>query len=297
MLQSQIVAYVPNSVVKYLLVQSDVEGKRGKWIAKIQEYDLDIKPNKLVKGQGLAKLLTESNFKALGINLLAPLDEVVDETSQSNTKSAIKYNFLCSDWYKDIIHYLCFFSFPPSINRTKYIAPELKAQPYVIIDAKLYWKDPAGILLLCLTEGESMEVIKEYHEILCGGHYSWKVTAHKILKLGFYWPSLFSDVYRLVRSFQQCQLFAEKKRLAPLTLLHVFVEETFKHWGLDFIEEINPPSSGQFKWILTATNYFTKWVEEIPTKKANDHQFSRRKHLQRIGCPVNIVTYNAQVFN
>ena len=34
-LQSQITAYVPNSIVKDMLVQSDVEGKRGKWIAKI----------------------------------------------------------------------------------------------------------------------------------------------------------------------------------------------------------------------------------------------------------------------
>jgi len=50
-LQSQIIAYVPNAAVKYVLVQGDVEGKRGKCIAKIQEYDLDIKPTKLVKGQ------------------------------------------------------------------------------------------------------------------------------------------------------------------------------------------------------------------------------------------------------
>ena len=57
-LHSQIVAYVPNSEVKDVLVQSDVEGKRGKWIAKIQEYDLEIKPTKLFKGQGLAKFLT-----------------------------------------------------------------------------------------------------------------------------------------------------------------------------------------------------------------------------------------------
>jgi len=41
---------VPNAAVKDVLVQSDVEGKRGKWIAKIQEYDLDIKPTNLVKG-------------------------------------------------------------------------------------------------------------------------------------------------------------------------------------------------------------------------------------------------------
>ena len=60
-LHSKILAYVPNSAVKEILVQPDSEGKRGKWIAKVMEYDVDIKPTKLVKGQGLAKLLTESN--------------------------------------------------------------------------------------------------------------------------------------------------------------------------------------------------------------------------------------------
>ena len=99
---------------------------------------MEIKPTKLVKGQGLAKLLTESNFQTLGINFLAPLDEVDEETNQIKTRSAIKYKFLYSGWYKDIIHYLCFFSCPPSINRSKYRALKLKAQPYVIIDAKLY---------------------------------------------------------------------------------------------------------------------------------------------------------------
>ena len=42
--------------MKDILLHGDVEGRRGKWIVKIQEYDLDIKPTKLVKGQGLAKI-------------------------------------------------------------------------------------------------------------------------------------------------------------------------------------------------------------------------------------------------
>ena len=129
-----------------------MEGKRGKWIAKIQEYDLDVKPTKLFKGLGLAKLLTESNFQALGINLLAPVEEVNGETENNQPKPAIKYKFLCSGWYKDIVHYLCFLSCPYSVDRTKYRALKLKAQPYVIIEAMLYWKDPARVLLLCLTE-------------------------------------------------------------------------------------------------------------------------------------------------
>lgn len=52
-LPSQIVAYVPNTNVKDALTQSDSDGKRGKWIARIQEYDMEIKPTKMVKGQGL----------------------------------------------------------------------------------------------------------------------------------------------------------------------------------------------------------------------------------------------------
>ena len=60
-LHSKVLAYVPNSAVKEILAQPDSEGKRGRWIAKVMEYDVEIKPTKLVKGQGLAKLLTESN--------------------------------------------------------------------------------------------------------------------------------------------------------------------------------------------------------------------------------------------
>ena len=43
-LQSEIASYVPNSVVKEILIQPDCEGKRGKWIKKNLEYNLTINP-------------------------------------------------------------------------------------------------------------------------------------------------------------------------------------------------------------------------------------------------------------
>jgi hypothetical protein len=69
-LHSKVISYVPTSSIKDILVQPDSDGKRGRWLAKIQEFDLEVKPTKLVKGQDLAKLLAESNFKALGMNNL-----------------------------------------------------------------------------------------------------------------------------------------------------------------------------------------------------------------------------------
>ena len=58
--------------------------------------------------------------------------------------------------------------------------------------------------------------------------------------------------------------------MLPLPLKPISTEMTFQRWGLDFIGEIHPPSSAQHKWILTATIYFTKWIEAIPSRQATD---------------------------
>ena len=63
-------AYVPSASVKDILVQTDIDGRRSKWIAKILEFDLEIRPTKLIKGQGLAKLLAEANCRALGVDFI-----------------------------------------------------------------------------------------------------------------------------------------------------------------------------------------------------------------------------------
>jgi len=80
-LHSHILSYVPNATVKDVLVQTDLEGRRGKWIAALLEYDVEIKSTKLIKGQGLTKLMAESNFHALDINLIAAMSKEDEESS------------------------------------------------------------------------------------------------------------------------------------------------------------------------------------------------------------------------
>jgi len=46
----------------------------------------------------------------------------------------------------------------------------------------------------------------------------------------------------------------------------------FQQWGLDIIGEITPNSSHQHKYILTTTNYFTRWTEAIPLQKVNEDE-------------------------
>eukprot|EP00253_Pinus_taeda_P018412 PITA_18412 len=254
-LYSHIIAYVSNAVVKDILTQEGIEGKRGKWIANILEYDIEIKPTKLIKGQGLAKLMTETNFQALDINEL--------DNEQEMATPQINQAFLQS------------------------------------LDNVLFWKNHEGILLNCLTLDETDKVLKEFHAGNYGGPLYWKSTADKILSAGFYWPTLFADVRKFVTSCHKCQIFEGKRKLLPLPLKPVSTKMPFQQWGLDFIGEIHPPSSGQHRWILTATDYFTKWIEAIPCRQANDSiiiQFLDTNILSRFGCPEKIVTDNVVAF-
>jgi len=123
LLHSKIIAYVPTSVFRDILGQSDSEGRRGKWIVKLLEYDLDIKPTKLIKGRGMAKLLAESNFQALGIN------QVNDETNveQENSGLQISDESIESSWYKDIVYVLRNLQCPLDFDKTKGRGLKLKA--------------------------------------------------------------------------------------------------------------------------------------------------------------------------
>jgi hypothetical protein len=59
----------------------------------------------------------------------------------------------------------------------------------------------------------------------------------------------------------------------------------FRGWGIDLIGQINPPSSKGHKFVLLATDYFTKWIEAIPLKKVTSENI-----IYRFGIPKTITT-------
>ena len=69
-IHSHTIPYVPSIEIKHILTQPNPEGRRAKWIVILLEYDLEIKPTKLVKGQGLEKLMTQSNVDFMEIRFL-----------------------------------------------------------------------------------------------------------------------------------------------------------------------------------------------------------------------------------
>ena len=62
---------------------------------------------------------------------------------------------------------------------------------------------------------------------------------------------------------------------------------------MDLIGKIYPTSSKGHNFILVTTNYFTKWVEAVPLKKAeqkNVIQFIKEHIIHRFRIPQSITT-------
>jgi hypothetical protein len=69
---------------------------------------------------------------------------------------------------------------------------------------------------------------------------------------------------------------------------------------MDIIGEITPNSSKLHKYILTTTDYFTKWAEAIPLTHVNEKiviQFIEQQLITRFGVPSVLVFDNATYFS
>jgi hypothetical protein len=84
---------------------------------------------------------------------------------------------------------------------------------------------------------------------------------------GCYWPTMLEDCFEYYKGCQDCQKFGNIQRVPTSALNPIIKSWPFRGWGIDLIGQINPPSSKGHKFVLLATNYFTKWVEAIPLKK------------------------------
>ena len=252
----------------------------------LQEYDAKIKPTNIVKGQGFCKMLVGGSL----ISEIPSSEVQMYDVSLNDIESL----------YADFIFYLKNIYAPSNLDYTKKRALRLKAKQYQLINDALFRMNYDFVLLRCLEKSKAEKVLQELHDGLAGGHYAIDATTHKILCVGYYWPTLFKDAHSYVRKCQVCQTASGRQKKLSLPLQPVNIDQPFDQWGLDIIGEIVPHSSKHNRYILTATDYFTKWVEVVPLKTANaEHiiDFIDQFIITRFDLPFALMFDNASYFS
>ena len=90
-------------------------------------------------------------------------------------------------------------------------------------------------LLRCITPEKAKELMKEVHEGFCRDHAGGQSLAKKILRQGYFWPTMNEDSMEFVRKCDKCQRFSKTPRTAPNDLKQMQSPWPFAIWGIDLI--------------------------------------------------------------
>nr|GEV32094.1 reverse transcriptase domain-containing protein [Tanacetum cinerariifolium] len=160
-----------------------------------------------------------------------------------------------------------------------------------------FWDDPYlfktcldQIIRRCVAGQEAIDILKACHSGPTGGHYRANYTSKKVFDLGFYWPTIYKDAFKLVKHCDSCQRQGKISQRDEMPQNSIQVCEIFNVWGIDFMGSF--PSSKGNKYILVAVDYLSKWVEAkaLPTNDARVVVKILKSLFSRFGTPKAIIS-------
>ncbi|XP_074335985.1 uncharacterized protein LOC141673151 [Apium graveolens] len=166
-----------------------------------------------------------------------------------------------SDWMTPLRNFLEKGILPP--DRKEALKIKYRASNYTIINERMYCRSVNQPLLRCLNNEEQQQALEAVHEGICGEHLAGRSLAFKILRQGFFWPTLRTDTSDYAKRCVQCQLFATVPKQPPEKMTSVLSPIPFAVWAVDIVG-ILPTSTKQVKYCIIAIDYMTKWVEARP---------------------------------
>ncbi|KAJ3689590.1 hypothetical protein LUZ61_018754 [Rhynchospora tenuis] len=200
------------------------------------------------------------------------------------------------EWYSPIWLYLAEGILPQDKN----LARKIKrwSLEFTIIADELCKKGYHHPWLTCVGKVKAAELLSETHKGICGSHQGPRTLGKRIMRQGYYWPTLRKDAEDLVRRCAQCQFHARIDHKPPNKLKPITSPWPFDIWGMDILGPF-PQAKGNLKFIVVAVEYFTKWIEVkalslITSQKITD--FLEHHIVYRFGIPHTIITDNGRQF-
>ncbi|GJY00508.1 reverse transcriptase domain-containing protein [Tanacetum coccineum] len=97
-------------------------------------------------------------------------------------------------------------------------------------------------------------------------HVGAQSVMERIMRQGYYWPTMHQDAKEEVDKCDSCQIHAPVPRLSKTRLTSIMSPWPFYEWGLDILGPL-PEGPDKLKFIIVAIDYFTKWMEAKPLAK------------------------------
>ncbi|XP_016199385.1 uncharacterized protein LOC107640375 [Arachis ipaensis] len=179
---------------KYWLVTKDL-------ISKFKEFDIiHVNREQNTRADVLSKLATTRQAE----NTSALSQLTLDKPSfEQDTILSITQ---VPDWRIPFLNYINTGTIPN--NEPNLPLFRRRASFYTVLGNTLYRRGHSQPLLKCISKEEAEEVMAETHEGVCGNHIGGRALAAKILRTGYYWPTIKQDCITKVKACDNCQKHA-----------------------------------------------------------------------------------------
>eukprot|EP00253_Pinus_taeda_P005544 PITA_05544 len=269
-----VILYTDHSNIKYLANKPITNGKITRWLILLQEFDITIK-DRPGKENHVADFLSR---------MPKPMDAaaVEDQFPDENLfVVAVK-----TPWYADVANYLVVGKLPKHLTPNERNQIVQRSARFSWIGGYLFHTGADMHIKRCVCEDEIFDILKACHDGPYGGHFTDRKTGHKVLQIGYYWPTIFKDAKKFVQACDSCQRARRPEALPRATkdfviqfLFHIFVQ-----YGLprDIITDGGPQFAGN-KIAATLKNYHIQHKITTPYHpQANGQVESSNKIVEAI---------------
>ena len=233
------------------------------------------------------------------MSILVCSDQVVlpdDDDSEEDVNAICALETNEEDWCQLIIEYLEHGKLPSDPRHKTEIRQ--RAPRFLYYNEMLYQRSFHSLWLQYLDIEEVKQAMEEPHSCVCGAHQSGPKLHDHIKRMGCYWLTKVKDCIDYAKRYDACQFHANFIH-QPLEPLHPTVASWhFEAWGL-YVGPITPKSFVGRSYILTTTDYFSKWTKAVPlrkVKKKNAVDFIKTHLIYRYGVSRSIITDNSNPF-
>ncbi|KAL2634169.1 hypothetical protein R1flu_005648 [Riccia fluitans] len=151
----------------------------------------------------------------------------------------------------------------------------------------IFGEEVSSLLTRCLEQKSTEPYIVRWRD------FGIQTTAKKILAAGYWWPTVFRDVATYVKACDPCQRTGRPTASTRRPLVPILPLAPFEKWGIDFVGPVAPASRRQKRYVLVATDYFTRMVEAEATRRDDATTvaaFLFERIVCRYGMPLELVS-------
>ncbi|GER45670.1 pol polyprotein [Striga asiatica] len=155
-----------------------------------------------------------------------------------------------------------------------------RALRFYLQNGILYKRSYMGPHLRCVSEQDGEYVLKEVHEGCCGDDIKARILVGKVLRAGYFWPTMKTMAQDLVRKSKKCQQHGPLIHRSADSMVPISSALPFTQWGIDIVGPL-PQATGQRKFLIMAVDYFSKWIEAEPLATITEERGSAYDELVR----------------